>query len=125
MSTSEPPPSDRRTAERHLACFPASVQRSDGEQRTSVIHDLSVTGALLLVRTHMRVGDRVKLQLHISENVNEVRETTGRVVRVDPLGEQEIGLWASKVAVHFDTALTIYEQEIAELHERQERLGMK
>jgi hypothetical protein len=124
MIPSEPPSSDRRTAERHLACFPAAVERPDGEQRTSVIHDLSITGALLLVRTTLAVGDRVKLQLHISDDVEEVRDTIGHVVRVDPLAENEIGLWASKVAVHFDEPLTIYEKEIEELHARQSRLGM-
>ena|ERR1700736_3599020 len=124
MSPTEPPPSDRRAAERHLACFPASVQTPEGEHRASVLRDLSVTGALLLVRTALDVGDRVKLQLHISENIAEVREASGKIVRVVPLEENEIGLWARKVAVHFDEALTIYETEIAELHERQARLGL-
>jgi hypothetical protein len=101
------------------------VQTPDGEPLTSVIHDLSVTGALLLVRTSLDVGERVMLQLHISENVAEVRIASGKVVRVVPLEENEIGLWARKVAVQFDVALTIYENEIAELHERQARLGLK
>jgi hypothetical protein len=123
MSTTEQP-SDRRASERHLACFPASLQRPDGELRTSVIHDLSVSGALLLVRTRLEVGDRVKLQLYISENADEARDAIGLVVRVDPLSDDEIGLWASKVAVRFEPELRIYEQEIKELHARQERLGM-
>lgn len=125
MSSTEPPPSDRRAAERHLACFPASVQTPDGEPRTSVIHDLSISGALLLVRSELGVGERVRLQLHISENIAEVREVSGTIVRVVPLEENEVGLWARKVGVKFDDALTLYENEIAELHERQARLGLK
>lgn len=125
MSQTEPPSSDRRTAERHLACFPASVERPDGETRSSIIHDLSVSGALLLVRTELDVGQLVKLQLHISENVDEVREASGTIVRVVPLADDEIGLWVRKVAVKFDEALTIYEKEIEALRERQTRLGLK
>ena len=125
MSQAEPPSSDRRVAERHLACFPASVERPDGETRSSIIHDLSVSGALLLVRTELDVGQVVKLQLHISENVDEVREASGTIVRVVPLADDEIGMWVRKVAVKFDEALTIYEKEIEALRERQTRLGLK
>ena len=58
------PPSDRRRGERFLACFPAEVQRPDGENRPSILRDLSESGALLLVRTtKLAVGDDVKLQL--------------------------------------------------------------
>ena len=125
MRQTEPPSSDRRVAERHLACFPASVERPDGETRSSIIHDLSVSGALLLVRTELDVGQVVKLQLHISENVDEVREASGTIVRVVPLADDEIGMWVRKVAVKFDEALTIYEKEIEALRERQTRLGLK
>ncbi len=124
MSESQPPPSDRRTAERHLACFPASLRRADGEERTALIRDLSVTGALLLVRTEVHIGDKLRLALHISENIDEVREATAEVLRVVPLADDELGLWLKKVAVHFDHAMTIYEKEIDELHERQARLGL-
>ena len=125
MSATEPPSSDRRAAERHLACFPASVLRPDGATRTSIIHDLSVSGALLLVRTQLEIGDAVKLQLHISEDLAEIRQASGTIVRVVPLSEDEIGLWVRKVAVKFDEELTIYEKEIDSLRERQDRLGLK
>jgi hypothetical protein len=124
MSPSEPPSSDRRAAERHLACFPASVERPDGEMRTSIIRDLSVSGALLLVRTELDVGQAVKLTLHISEDLAQAREARGTIVRVVPLADDEIGLWVRKVAVKFDEALTIYEKEIDSLRERQARLGL-
>ena len=125
MSATEPPSSDRRAAERHLACFPASVLRPDGATRTSIIHDLSVSGALLLVRTQLEIGDTVKLQLHISEDLAEIRHASGTIVRVVPLSEDEIGLWVRKVAVKFDEELTIFEKEIESLRDRQERLGLK
>jgi hypothetical protein len=120
---SEPPPSDRRAGERHLACFPAYVERPDDKPRTTMIYELSVTGALLLVRTELAVGDPVKLQLFISEDPKEARAARGRVVRVEPLGDDAVGLWSRRVAVQFDEPLTIYEAEIQALKERQSRLG--
>jgi hypothetical protein len=69
MSDSIPIPSNRRTGNRHLACFPASLERPDGAQRPSLIRDLSESGVLLLVRTtKIAVGDQVKLQLFIAED---------------------------------------------------------
>ena len=73
------PPSDRRAGERHLACFPASLERADGEQRPSIIRDLSESGALLLVRTtKITVGDAVKLQLYITEDAKTFRVADGQ-----------------------------------------------
>lgn len=124
MSTSQPPSSDRRRAERHLACFPAAVRRPDGAERTAMLRDLSVTGALLLIHTELAVGDHVVLELHLSEDLEQTRRATGRVVRVVPLAEDEIGMWLEKVAIEFDGALTIYAEEIAALNERLARLGL-
>jgi PilZ domain len=116
-----PPESDRRDGSRLLACFPAYVERVDGETHTTLMRDLSTTGVLLLVRTKLGVGDHVKLQLFIS-SVDEARSANGHVVRVEPLADAEIGLWSRKVAVQFDEPLTMYEAEILALRERQERL---
>jgi hypothetical protein len=102
-------PSERRAGYRHLACFPAYVERPDGEKRTSMIHDLSVTGALLLVRTRLAVGDQVGLQLFIAGDVDAARFAVGRVVRIELLGREAIGLWTHRIAVHFEQPLTDFE----------------
>lgn len=125
MPDSAPPPSDRRAGERHLACFPAELRRPDGEQRPSIIRDLSESGVLLLVRTtRIAVGDEVKLQLYISEDEATWREATGRVVRVESLSPGEAGPWLRRVAVHFDQPLTVYAADIASFRERAQRLGL-
>jgi len=99
MGDTAPPPSDRRIGERYLACFPASLERSDGEQRPSIIRDLSESGALLLVRTtKVAVGDEVRLQLYIADDASTFRPAT---------------------------ALTMYADEIRLFRERAERLGLK
>lgn len=126
MAESSPPPSDRRTGERHLACFPAELQRPDGEQRPSIIRDLSESGALLLVRTtKVAVGDEVRLQLYIAEDASTFRETKARVVRVEALSPGDAGPWLRRVAVHFDQPLTMYAEEIKSFQDRVERLGIK
>jgi hypothetical protein len=120
------PPSNRRAGERYLACFPAALERPDGEQRPSIIRDLSESGALLLVRTtKIAVGDEVKLQLYIAEDATTFRLATARVVRVEPLSPGDAGPWLRRVAVHFDEPLTMYAQEIKSFHERVERLGLR
>lgn len=120
------PPSDRRIGERHLACFPASLERADGEQRPSIIRDLSESGALLLVRTtKVTVGDEVKLQLYITEDATTFRPATAHVVRVEPLPPGDAGPWLRRVAVHFTEPLTMFAEEIRLFQERAERLGLK
>jgi len=126
MGDTAPPPSDRRIGERYLACFPASLERSDGEQRPSIIRDLSESGALLLVRTtKVAVGDEVRLQLYIADDASTFRPATGHVVRVELLAPGDAGPWLRRVAVHFAEALTMYADEIRLFRERAERLGLK
>jgi hypothetical protein len=121
-----PPPSDRRIGERYLACFPAALERSDGEHRPSIIRDLSESGALLLVRTtKVAVGDEVKLQLFIADDVSTSRPATGHVVRVEQLGPGDAGPWLRRVAVRFSEPLTMYGEEIRLFQDRAARLGLK
>jgi hypothetical protein len=124
MSDSSPP-SDRRSGERHLACFPAALERADGAQRASIIRDLSEGGVLLLVRTtRIEVGEHVRLQLHIAEDADVYRTAAGRVVRIEePSGET--GPWLRRVAVQFDEPLTMYAADVAAFRERAERLGLR
>jgi hypothetical protein len=118
-------PSDRRSGERHLACFPASLERADGEQRPSLIRDLSETGVLLLVRTtKIATGDRVKLQLYITEDSETHRLAEGHVVRVEEVGADDAGPWLRRVAVRFDAPLTVYAADIKAFRERAIRLGI-
>ncbi len=126
MSDSSPPPSDRRSGERHLACFPVALERSDGAQRASVIRDLSESGVLLLVRTtKIELGERVRLQLHIAEDAETYRTAEGRVVRIEEPSAAETGPWLRRVAVQFDEPLTMYATDIAAFRERAERLGLR
>ena len=116
---------DRRAGERHLACFPASLVRPDGQQRTSVIRDLSETGVLLLVRTNkIAVDDDVTLQLYIASDATAFRLARGRVVRVERLVPGTAGPWLRRVAIQFDEPLTVYATDIAMFRNRAANLGL-
>jgi hypothetical protein len=120
------PLSNRRVGQRHFACFPASLQRPDGEQRTSIIRDLSGSGALLLVRTtKIAVGDRVRLELYITDDPTTFRLVNADVVRVEELVPGEAGPWLRRVGVKFDPPLSVYAEEIATFRERARRLGLE
>jgi hypothetical protein len=119
-------PSNRRAGERHLACFPASLQRPDGEQRSSIIRDLSESGALLLVRTtKIAVGDLIKLELYITADPATFRLATAHVVRVEELIPGDAGPWLRRVGVRFEEPLSMYTEDIEAFHERARRLGLE
>ena len=122
-SASEPPDdkfdaANRRRGDRHMACFPAVLER-DGATRNALIRDLSVTGALLVTRARYDVGDQVTLRLQIHGDAVAPKTATGRIVRVTPLGPDEAGLWKRTVAVHFLAPVTELEPEVKALAERQ------
>jgi len=120
-------PSEHRAGVRHFACFPAHVERPDGETRTAMIHDLSISGALLVVRTELAVGDVVSLQLYVTGDPADscTRTTHAKVVRIEPLDQFARGLWSHRVAVQFDKPLTDVEPEIKALEARQRQLGLR
>jgi hypothetical protein len=113
-------PSERRLGYRYLACFPAYLQHDDGSTRASMIHDLSMTGALLLVRAEMNVGDTVRLRLFIDGDTTHSRDVTARVVRVERLEDTLAGPWSRRIAVQFDDEdLADVEPQIQDLAKKQ------
>jgi hypothetical protein len=119
-------PSERRIAVRHFACFPAHIERPDGDKRVAMIHDLSVSGALLVVRADLASGEAVSLKLHVSGDPDSrTRSTHARVVRTEALEPTDRALWSHRVAVQFDAPLTDFEPEIKALEARQRHLGLR
>jgi hypothetical protein len=116
-------PSERRIGVRHFACFPAHVDQPHGERGLAMMHDLSVSGAQLVVRAQLKVGDSVSLQLYVTED-SRTRATRARVVRIEPLDAAARGAWTHRVAVQFDEPLRDFEVEIKALEERQLQVGL-
>src|SRR5688572_26182115 len=107
---SEKSPSERRLGDRHLACFPAYIERTEGGKKTSMIRDLSVSGALLLTQVSCEVGEPVRLELFITpEDLKQFRTAVGKVTRVERLEFERADVWSHRVAVHFDTPITQFE----------------
>ena len=103
----------------------ASLERPDGEQRPALVHDLSESGALLLVRTtKVEVEDHVGLHLQSSEGGEGERVAQGVVVRVEALAPGESGPWMRRVAVRFAQPFRMRETEIENYRRRAERLGI-
>ncbi len=122
---SAPPPSDRRSGDRYLACTMASLERPDGEQRAALVHDLSESGALVLVRTtKVAVGDDVALLLHAVQNEDRARIAQGVIVRVEDLPPDDSGPWMRRVAIRFHEPLRMVDSEIRGFRERARRLGI-
>jgi len=116
-------PSERRLGFRHLSCFPAYLERDGDGTRAAMIRDLSVSGALLLVRTTLAVGDSVRLRLFIHGDTSESRDVNAQVVRIEKLSDPFAGPWSTRVAVRFDEELRGVDDEIAALAKRQAELG--
>lgn len=115
--------SERRIGLRHFVCFPAQVEAPTHGKRVAMIHDLSVTGAMLVVRATLEVGDLVSLALHVSGDASSrSREAHAHVVRVEPLAPEERSLWSHRIAVQFEQPLTDFETEIRELAAWQHQL---
>ena len=112
-------PSERRIGCRYLSCFPAYLEREEEGTRAAMIHDLSVSGALLLVRTKLAIGDAVRLRLFFNGDMETGREAVARVVRVERLSDPYAGPWSDRVAVHFDDELEGVDGEIEALAKKQ------
>lgn len=116
--------SDRRIAVRHIACFPAHIDGGEEMRlRTAVIRDLSATGTLLLTRAILNVGDRVKLNLYLTQDLSAPCLREGRVVRFEKRPPSVAGVWPHSVAVAFDDPLDGFDEVITEVAARQKRLG--
>lgn len=119
-----PTGSERRGDPRHLACFPAHVETTEGEgnPRSALIRDLSVSGALLLTRARLEVGDTVRLSLYLKEG-DEPYFTTARVVRNERRSIEVAHPWTKAVAVQFDEPIKALDAEAKALAERQAALA--
>jgi len=120
-----PPSSDRRRAARIVACFPSYVDHNK-EKLTAMIADLAETGTRLFLREpELKVGEELRLELHISLDDAQVRNITGRVVRIELLPPERSSLWTHEVGVEFDETLRLGPAEVEALEKREAPFGKK
>ena len=124
-TTDGPPPSNRRTGDRYIACAMATLERPDGEQRSALVHDLSESGALLLARTtKIGNGDEITIVLQAHDGDDAPKTVQGVVVRVEALSPGDEGPWLRRVAVRFLEPVPMYAEEIERFRQRTLRLGI-
>ena len=106
-------PSERRGDTRHLACFPAHLETATGVPRSALIRDLSVSGALLLTRARLAIGDTVKLSLYLREGARASSPSRRRVwcARSEADEARWSTPWTKAMAVQFDQLLPDLEEE--------------
>ncbi len=111
---------ERRKEKRFLTCFAASVDHTGERTRSALIQNISVSGASLLTRAHVQLGESVRLDVVFAQD-EHARTITGRVVRMEPVKSP---LWSRSVSVEFDTPATEYEPEIRSLAALQASKGL-
>jgi hypothetical protein len=108
---------DRRAAERHNVYIGAEIDAGEGPVRSAITRDASARGLLLLTRAKLDVGQRVKINVFLSEG--ESRSIHGRVVRQEPLNAEENALWRLKLAVEIEPPDTELADRLVELAAQQ------
>lgn len=103
---------------RHVVCIAAQLE-DDGSKRPGVTWDVSTSGALILTRGRLQVGDPVKIVLHLPEGPASGLIVTGKVVRSVPLDSQRIGLWSESIGIAFDEPAQTLEPAVEHLSARQ------
>lgn len=96
--------SNRRNTDRAIACYPAQISAGDSSA-LALIRDISVTGALLFVRSEQQVGSTVALELFILPDPNEALRVSGRVVRSTLRSPRDRGVWNYAAAIEFSEPL--------------------
>ena len=97
---------ERRRELRHLACVLAQVERGQGSPRSAVIRDISTTGAMLLTRASLEVGEKVRLSLFITGDPQKPVEVVATVRRSGPRAREVSDVWPRSAAVQFEERLT-------------------
>jgi hypothetical protein len=109
---------ERRRATRQVMFLPAHVEH-DAQTETSMIADVSTSGArLLMCRPELRARDAVHLELCLDVEGTISRQADGRVVRVEALPDERVSVWTHEVAVVFDGAPALTDAELSSMQER-------
>jgi Tfp pilus assembly protein PilZ len=125
MVDDAPPSSDRRRASRHIACFPSFVER-DAARVTAMIADLAETGTrLFLQQPDFKLGDEVRLELHVLLDDDTGRVVTGHIVRIEPLPDDRASLWTHEIGVEFHETMPLSAAELDSLAKREAPFGKR
>ena len=98
MNAANIPSNERRSAARREVAVAATLERADGQQRLSLVCDISETGARLLVASRkVAVGEKVYLSLLFADGASTAVDA--RLLRVQ--AAEGAGPWKTEIAVRF------------------------
>jgi hypothetical protein len=93
---------ERRAHHRFRLWIPARIEGEDRPSRLAVGHDMSQKGSLLVTRSKLHAGERVRLFLRIPPHGDVEQQIAARVLRTEENSADPEGLWPYRVAVEFD-----------------------
>lgn len=101
-------------------CIPAYVQRTETGPHIALIRDISLSGALILIRKRLVVTEPLDLSLHLRAEVDTgpVREARASVVRLETLEPDRAGLWLHAAGVRFDEPMDDLDDQIKSVSAR-------
>jgi hypothetical protein len=115
---------ERRKEARRLTCiFAGYEQERDKVEHVALIEDVSNTGAKILTRERLDVGERLDLALHLDEDMKKTSPAPARVVRCERR-PAEADFWTWEAGIVFDESIERYRQAIDALHARRRAAGM-
>jgi len=106
---------ERRQISRHSLYLAAELVVEGTTPRTAITKDISKIGLLLLTRASLGRGDSVVVRIHLPGDDMRSIDVPGKVVRLEPLTDEERGIWRNKVAFSFDTEQPDIAQEFEKL----------
>lgn len=103
----------------------AELETPEGLTTSAVSRDASATGILLLTRANLDAGSTVKLHVvRMDQNAPPIT-VAGKVVRSEPLDEEERLVWTRKLAVALDNPPKDLLDEMEVFAQRQRELYQK
>lgn len=120
-----PPPgaaAERRREERVSAAV-ATVLEVKGEDRSALLRDLSVTGAMCLTRARLSPGEAVRIRVYTKSDMSDPLLLDGKVARAVPWDDGG-SFWPFCIGLSFDEPATAHVGRIREIAERQAALGL-
>lgn len=91
-----------------------------------MIANLAETGTrLFLQQPDFKMGDEVRLELHVMLDDDTARFVSGRIVRIEPLPAERASLWTHEVGVEFHETMPLSPAEIASLEKREAPFGKR
>ncbi len=91
-----------------------------------MIADLAETGTrLFLQQPDFKLGDEVRLELHVMLGDDAARVVTGHIVRIEPLPDDRASLWTHEVGVEFHETMPLSPAELASLAKREAPFGKR